>query len=233
MSGHRSREVEVKLRVPDPEELRRQLRKLGARRLSRVWEQNTLYDTPKSRFRKKGLLLRLRVMTPVGGGGRASGLLTYKGPSLRLEELIGGQKLPRRRPASYRHSAGPVRGQRYKVREEVEVEVSHPEKLRALLAAVGLVAAFRYEKVRTSYVLPRLGGVKLELDETPIGTFVELEGAPRQIDRAARLLGYQPAKYITSSYLALHLDACRRRGRPKADMVFPKGRRTLLLRRKR
>ena len=224
MSGQRIHEIEVKLRVADPEELRKKLRRLGARRLSRVWERNTLYDTPKRRFRKKGLLLRLRVTAPTGGRGQPYGLLTYKGPSLGLNAWDGGAKAPGPRPR---------RGQRYKVREEVEVEVSHPGKLRELLAAIGLVATFRYEKVRTSYVLPGLGGLNLELDETPIGTFIELEGAPREIDRAARLLGYRPAEYITVSYLALHLNACRRQGRRQADMVFSKGRRALLLRRKR
>lgn len=214
-----SHEVEVKLRVRDPDEIRRRLSRLGARKQSRIWERNTLYDTPKRRFRKKGLLLRLRLMTPVEGGGQARGLLTYKGPSLGLDRLMAGRK--------------PPRGQRYKVREEVEVEVAHPDKLGELLAAVGLVDAFRYEKVRTSYILPRVRHVKLELDETPIGTFVELEGAPRQIDRAARLMGYEPAEYITSSYLALHLNACRRRGVPEADMLFSRSQRTRFLHRKR
>jgi adenylate cyclase class 2 len=219
----RRHEIEVKLRVADMEKLLRQLRRAGVRKLSRVWEQNTLYDTPKSRFRKKGLLLRLRVMTPLEGRGHATGLLTYKGPSLGLE----GRDRPQR------GATRPSRGQRYKVREEVEVEVAHPEKLGDLLAAVGLVAAFRYEKVRTSYALPRVGNLKLELDETPIGTFVELEGAPREIDRAARLLGYARSEYITRSYLALHLEACRRRGIPEADMVFSRGQRARLLHRKR
>jgi adenylate cyclase class 2 len=223
MSAQKSREIEVKLRVGDAEALRMRLRGLGARRLSRVWERNTLYDTPKSRFRKRGLLLRLRVMTPTAGSGRASGVLTYKGPSLRLEDWDAGQGIAGGRPPG---------GQRYKVREEVEVEVPNPEKLRELFAAVGLVAAFRYEKIRATYVLPRLD-VKLELDETPVGTFIELEGAPRQIDRAARALGYSSNDYITRSYLALHLDACRRRGRPETDMVFSRGRRAALLRRKR
>jgi len=60
----------------------------------------------------------------------------------------------------------------------------------------------------------------VELDVTPIGVFVELEGSPRVIDRAARLLGWGPADYITKSYRALYLDACRHRGLPARDMVF-------------
>jgi len=42
---------------------------------------------------------------------------------------------------------------------------------------------FRYEKYRTTFRLPDsnawANGLLIELDETPIGTFVELEGPPR------------------------------------------------------
>jgi len=85
---------------------------------------------------------------------------------------------------------------------------------------VGLVPAFRYEKFRTTYRLPRAPGVFVELDETPAGIFLELEGAPKAIDRAAKVLGYGPADYITKSYWGLHLEFCRRRGLPQRDMLF-------------
>lgn len=235
--SRQNQEVEVKLGVADVAALRRMLRKLGARKLDHVWERNTLYDTPRRRFQRLGRLLRLRVLTPLNSSAASGqGLLTYKGPSLRLKDWNGWTGVARRgRPSRGSTSlrAGTTGGQRYKVREEIEVEIARPEKLRAILQAVGLLPSFRYEKIRTSYVLPRLPGVKLELDETPIGIFVELEGSPRRIDRAARLLGYGPRDYITRSYLGLHLGACRRRGLPASDMVFPRGRGPNAPRRKR
>jgi adenylate cyclase class 2 len=220
MSARKTHEVEIKLRVPDLRALVAKLRRLGARKLSHVWERNTLFDTARGRFAKRGHLLRLRVVTPVDAGGREkdganskrlAGLLTYKGPSLKLPEFDGA-----RRPGG-----GGAR-QRYKVREEVELEVGNPEKLRTILGALGLKPSFRYEKVRATYALRGVPGVKLELDVTPVGIYVELEGAPRQIDRAARRLGYQISDYITRSYLALHFEACRRRGVKPKDMVFPR-----------
>ena len=48
--------------------------------------------------------------------------------------------------------------------------------------------------------------LKAELDETPIGDFLELEGERRAIDRSARLLGYGPADYIARSYGALYME---------------------------
>lgn len=125
--------------------------------------------------------------------GRA--LLTYKGPS--------------------------ARGGRYKVREEVETTVADPDRLQAILGALGLRPWFRYQKHRTSYRLPGLGGLAIALDETPIGAFVELEGPKEVIDQAARRLGYGPAHYLTSTYRGLYLQHCRLRGVKPGDMLFP------------
>jgi adenylate cyclase class 2 len=220
MSGRKTHEVEIKLRVPDVRALMAKLRRLRARKLSHVWERNTLFDTARGRFRKGGGLLRLRVVTPVDADGKeknganatgSAGLLTYKGPSLKLEERNGVKQAGGRRAR-----------QRYKVREEVELEVGNPEKLGRILKALGLKPSFRYEKVRATYELRGVPGVKLDLDVTPVGTYLELEGPPRQIDRAARRLGYGVSGYITRSYLALHFEACRRRGVKPKDMVFPR-----------
>ena len=60
-----NREIEIKLPVHDMPALVRKLRSLKVRHLhGRVFEQNTLYDTPDSDFRSAGRLLRLRVETP-------------------------------------------------------------------------------------------------------------------------------------------------------------------------
>ena len=86
--GHRNKnEVEVKLRVADVDAIRRVLRHLGASSFGRVHEMNTLYDTPRGRFRRRGHLLRLRVIRRKRkrGLGEAAGMLTYKGLSMRLQ----------------------------------------------------------------------------------------------------------------------------------------------------
>ncbi|MGH9789884.1 MAG: hypothetical protein ACRD5W_01625, partial [Candidatus Acidiferrales bacterium] len=62
--------------------------------------------------------------------------------------------------------------------------------------------------------------LKVELDVTPIGCFLELEGPPREIDRAARLLGYARKDYIAANYLALYREHCRRHDRKPGDMLF-------------
>ncbi|MGB0035232.1 MAG: hypothetical protein WBP79_07145, partial [Candidatus Acidiferrales bacterium] len=64
--------------------------------------------------------------------------------------------------------------------------------------------------------------LKVVLDETPIGAYLELEGAPADIDRGAAQLGFSSSDYITQTYGGLYLAECRRRGLPPSDMLFQK-----------
>jgi adenylate cyclase, class 2 len=200
-AGKPARETEIKLRLSSAADGRRRLKRLGARAAGRVFERNLVFDTPDGMLFSRGQLLRLRSARPMGrggAGGRAE--VTNKGPAK------GGRRA------------------RYKVRTETEFEVSDAAAAEAILAALGLVVRFRYEKRRTTYRLPRRAGLEIVLDETPIGAFLELEGRPREIDRAARMLGFAAADYIVSSYLGLYLEDCRQRGVPPGDMTFRRAR---------
>ncbi|HET9400798.1 MAG TPA: class IV adenylate cyclase [Candidatus Acidoferrales bacterium] len=202
-------EVEVKLRVADLAAIKRKLGKLGAKSVQRaasgkdgrVHEMNTLFDTPQGGLARHGQLVRIRVESPAGSAkGERSAVLTYKGPA----EANGGQA----------SGLGPGK---YKVREEIEAGVGDAESLRRILEALGLRGWFKYEKYRTTFTLPTTkkwaAGLLIELDETPIGSFIELEGPPAAIDQAARELGYSHSDYITKNYLLLHIEQCQRDGR--------------------
>ena len=91
-----------------------------------------------------------------------------------------------------------------KVREETESVLPAPEAraITSILERLGLRQVFRYQKYRTTW---QLRGLHLALDETPIGTFLELEGDPDVIDAVAGHLGYTPDEYIASSYRDLYL----------------------------
>jgi adenylate cyclase class 2 len=115
------------------------------------------------------------------------------------------------------------------VREEREARVRDPEEVTAILEAIGLRPRFRYEKYRSTYKLPEIEGLLVEMDETPIGDFVELEGNRRSIDRAAGLLGYGPKDYIAKPYgiLWLEHEKSRTSGGARSglgDMLFKKRR---------
>jgi adenylate cyclase class 2 len=116
----------------------------------------------------------------------------------------------------------PQNNARHKVREEAEITISDPERMSRILSALGLRPLFRYEKFRTTYALPAPRNLKIEFDETPIGTFLELEGSPSAIDRVAKLLGYAPSDYITRSYGALYIAHSRLHRYHPTRMVFPR-----------
>jgi adenylate cyclase class 2 len=104
----------------------------------------------------------------------------------------------------------------HKAREEHEVEMAAAVDLTPILRAIGLAPAWRYDKRRTRYAKPGEPGV-IELDETPIGSIVELEGDAEWIDRMAAALGYGASDYITASYRELFVQV---RGEDGGDMVF-------------
>ncbi|MGA2849998.1 MAG: class IV adenylate cyclase [Terracidiphilus sp.] len=105
----------------------------------------------------------------------------------------------------------------HKHRIETETEVSDGDNLALIFHSIGLDPAFRYEKWRTEW---SDGEGHCVLDETPIGTFAELEGPPAWIDRIALLLGVPPAQYITLSYGRLFDLWREQHGSAAQDLTF-------------
>jgi adenylate cyclase class 2 len=204
-------EREIKLKVADAKALKRALGRMRAKPVGagsgRVHEWNVIFDTPQGGLAKHGQLLRIRKQTPDGKQNKGAAtriVLTFKKPAMVAE--------------------GDGRG--HKVREEIETEVKDAAALQGIFEGLGMSGWFSYEKYRTTRKLP--GSAKwakdlvIELDETPVGTFLELEGPAEAIDRVAQELGYSKQDYVVKSYLALYLEECRKRGESPKNMVFEK-----------
>ena len=214
-----ARETEIKLRITDVRAFHRALKRIGARPAgpgsSKVHEENVIFDTPQGGLAKHGQLLRIRTATPeVRGKSRTTGskqraVLTFKQPM--VHPAGAGME-------SVSHGS-------YKVRDEIELEVTDPGNLARIFEGLGMSGWFRYEKYRTTFRLPAskawANGLLIELDETPIGTFVELEGPASAIDRAAEDLGFTKHDYVLKNYLRLYMEDCRRKGEQPLHMVFP------------
>jgi adenylate cyclase, class 2 len=214
-----ARETEIKLRIEDLRGFQRLLKKLGARPVGngsgRVHEENVIFDTPQGGLAKHGQLLRIRTESPESRGTSTKSrpkprvVLTFKRPVARP---TGSDS---EHPADSSH----------KVREEIEMEVTDGATLTTIFEGLGMSGWFRYEKFRTTFRLPAskawARGLLIELDETPIGTFVELEGPALAIDRAASELGYSKRDYVLKNYLTLYVEDCRRRGEQPVHMLFP------------
>ena len=137
---------------------------------------------------------------------------------LRLRSAGGRHWLTFKGPAG--------RSSRFKIRQEFETELADAEAAGTILAELGLVPVFRYEKYRTVYLgRGSWAGGEVLVDETPIGYFVELEGSRAWIRRLARALGATEQEFITRDYTALYAEWCRRRRRPVQHMVFRRRRR--------
>jgi adenylate cyclase class 2 len=106
----------------------------------------------------------------------------------------------------------------HKVREEYEIQTRDTGELRRILEALGYQLSWRYDKFRTSFRKPDAG--KIELDQTPIGDFVELEGEPAWIDQTAAELGFSKDEYITKTYAELFFEYRDKHPGTGDDMVF-------------
>jgi adenylate cyclase class 2 len=184
-------EIELKFPVHDPVALSLRLETLGFRlETPRSFESNTLYDTADRSLRAMRQILRVRHYA-----GRWT--VTHK-------RQLDGDTTPAR----------------YKVRLETETTVEDGASMGALLQQIGYGPVFRYEKFRTEWSDPSVPDGHLVLDETAIGTFVELEGPTAWIDLTLERLEVSPEHCLTESYGKLFLLWKERTGSPAEHLTF-------------
>jgi len=106
---------------------------------------------------------------------------------------------------------------RHKIRREFETLVENGPALAQILEALGYQPRFSYEKFRTEWTD---GSGHVVVDETPVGNFGEIEGAPEWIDEVAGRLSIAHDQYITLSYSELFAEWKQRTGSDAANMLF-------------
>jgi adenylate cyclase class 2 len=117
--------------------------------------------------------------------------LTYKGPP-RLEGI-------------------------FKIREELETDLPDGAMMLQILEKIGMQVCFRYQKYRREFAFE---GVHVAVDETPIGNFMEIEGAEDGIRNLAQKIGYEDKQFLRASYYSLYLEYCQKMHAPPEFMVF-------------
>jgi adenylate cyclase, class 2 len=105
----------------------------------------------------------------------------------------------------------------HRTRVETETRVDDGEKMEAILRALQFEPSFRYEKFRAEWK-GKEGHVVI--DETPIGTYGEIEGPPEWIDSVARDLEIDRKDYITETYAGLFDSWKRQSKRAAQEMTF-------------
>jgi len=120
------------------------------------------------------------------------------------ETLRSGRRALRLRKSGKRATltfkGSPQKSRSFKVREEFETGVADSGQIRKILKALDLRPAFSYRKHRTQL---RKGHLVVCLDETSVGSFLELEGKRHEITRFARALGFRRADFIQADYVEL------------------------------
>ena len=112
---------------------------------------------------------------------------------------------------------GPPLGEVLKAREEVETAVKDGRILLGILERLGYIVRFRYQKYREEYARD---GIVISIDETPVGTFLELEGAAGIIQQVSAALGRTRKDYIIASYPQLLQKHRETHGLPIGDIIF-------------
>jgi adenylate cyclase class 2 len=189
-----SAEIELKFPVADVDALQSKLPALGFHLdTPRTFESNTLYDTPERILRESHQLLRIRQYGAIW-------TTTHK-----------------RHP----DDEDPAQTTRYKVRIETETTVADGPALAEIFQRLGYAPTFRYEKYRTEWSYPAIQPAgHLVIDETPIGTFAELEGPVDWIDHTLVQLGIDPRVCLTESYGKLFLAWTDQTASPAENLTF-------------
>jgi adenylate cyclase class 2 len=184
-------EREVKLLFRTSDEARAAIAAAGASPFrTRRFQDDALFDSTDESLRRQGCTLRVRTERADVGLQPQRVLLTFKGP---------------------------VQPGAMKLREEHETAVSEGDALARVLAALGLRVWFRYQKYREEFAAPDL---IIAIDETPVGTFVEVEGSEDAILAMTGALGRGPADFILDSYYRLFMIRREQFGLTGPHMVF-------------
>jgi adenylate cyclase class 2 len=138
-----------------------------------------------------------------------AGLLRSQRSALRVRAENGSAVL------TYK---GPPQQGALKVREEIETRAQDPALLLEILERVGFRVWFRYEKFREEFT--KGDDVVLAVDETPVGTFIEIEGSEHSVIDCAAALGVLRGDFIVDSYRGLFVRYCQERGLQAGDMLF-------------
>jgi adenylate cyclase, class 2 len=112
---------------------------------------------------------------------------------------------------------GPVQPGTMKIRDEYETVIGDGQVLQRVFEELGLHVWFRYEKYREEYAAE---DATIAIDETPVGTYVEIEGGEAAILKMTAAIGRSTADFILDSYRGLFLQHRSQFGLRTSDMVF-------------
>lgn len=110
-----------------------------------------------------------------------------------------------------------IKNNRFKEREEIELEISDLKKMKLILESLGFTRVLIMEKYREKW---RLQDVEIVLDTLPMGKFIEIEGSKKSIVAAVKMLNLNFRNRIISSYWDIWKEYSRAAKINGEDIVF-------------
>jgi adenylate cyclase class 2 len=135
---------------------------------------------------------------------------------LQRQDCLLRLRSDHRHVLTYKEPA-PAAEQDFKVRHEYEVEVSDFSTAQALLEKLGFVPVWRYEKYRETFTYQ---SAEILLDDTPCGTFMEIEGPREAIRVIVSTVGLDFETRLTASYGEIFAAVCAAYHLQVPDMTF-------------
>lgn len=112
-----------------------------------------------------------------------------------------------------------LKSKKFKEREEIELEISDPEKMKIILENLGFTNKWIMEKYREKW---QWGSVEIVIDRLLFGNFIEIEGNKKSIQKATKALRLNLKEGITATYWGLWEDYCQRKGIKEENIIFKK-----------
>ena len=110
-----------------------------------------------------------------------------------------------------------MKDKEFKVREEIELEISNPQKMITILKKLGFARTLIMEKYREKW---QFQGAEVVIDKLPMGVYIEIEGTKNSIQKVIEKLNLNPKEKITKTYWALWKDYSDKRGIKDENIVF-------------
>lgn len=184
-------EIEAKMKVESFDALRDRLKGLDARRIDKVLETNTFFDTPEGSLAREGKGLRVRHSRDLKSG-KSRYVVTFKGPQ----------------------QAGELKN-----REEIEFEASDGQTAAELLGAIGFQTILSFQKRRETWELEDCEVVLDELPI--LGSFVEIEGPDDGAVMGLRQkLGLADRQLIRTGYATMLAEHLKGTGSGEQSVCF-------------
>ena len=110
-----------------------------------------------------------------------------------------------------------IENKKFKEREEIELEISNPEKMMMILENLGFTKILIMEKYREKW---RSDDIEIVIDRLPMGMFIEIEGEEKVIKEMVKTLGFDFKDRITGTYWDLWREFSKKENIKDENIIF-------------